>query len=48
MDMKQWVKDQIDAPVKKALPVLTFPAAEKLGVTTKELIYSPELQAKAM
>ena len=48
MDMKQWVKDQIAAPVKKALPVLTFPAAEKLGVTTKELIYSPELQAKAM
>jgi len=48
MDMKQWVKDQIEAPVKKALPVLTFPAAEKLGITTKELIYSPELQAKAM
>ena len=48
MDMKQWVKDQISAPVKKALPVLTFPAAEKLGITCKELIYSPELQAKAM
>ena len=48
MDMKQWVKDQIAAPVKKALPVLTFPAAEKMGVTTKELIYSPDLQAEAM
>ncbi|MBQ9042029.1 MAG: hypothetical protein IJ111_04360 [Eggerthellaceae bacterium] len=48
MDMKQWVKDQIDAPVKKAMPVLTFPAAEMMGITTKELIYSPELQASAM
>jgi uroporphyrinogen decarboxylase len=48
MDMKQWVADQIAAPVKKALPVLTFPAAEMMGITTKELIYSPDLQADAM
>lgn len=48
MDMKQWVKDQIAAPVKKPLPVLTFPAAEMMGITTKELIYSPKLQADAM
>ena len=48
MDMKQWVKDQIAAPRKRALPVLTFPAAEMMGITTKELIYSPQLQADAM
>ena len=48
MDMKQWVADQIAAPVKKALPVLTFPAAEMMGITAKELIYSPDLQADAM
>ncbi len=48
MDMKQWVKDQIAAPQKKAMPVLTFPAAEMMGVTTKELIYSSDLQAQAM
>ena len=48
MDMKQWVKDQIAAPKKKPLPVLTFPAAQKMGITTKELIYSPEYQAEAM
>ena len=48
MDMKQWVTDQIQAQEKKPLPVLTFPAAEKLGITAKELIYSPELQAQAM
>ncbi|MBQ9001029.1 MAG: methyltransferase, partial [Eggerthellaceae bacterium] len=48
MDMKQWVKDQIAAPVKKPLPVLTFPAAEMMGITTNELIYSADLQADAM
>ncbi len=48
MNMKQWVADQIAAPKKKALPVLTFPAAEKMGITTKELIYSSDLQADAM
>lgn len=48
MDMKQWVKDQIAAPAKKALPVLTFPAAEMMGITAKELIYSSDLQANAM
>ena len=48
MDMKKWAKDQIDAPVKKAMPVLTFPAAEMMGITTKELIYSSDLQADAM
>jgi len=48
MDMKQWVADQIAAKKKKALPVLTFPAAQKMNVTTKELIYSPDLQAEAM
>ena len=48
MDMKQWVKDQISAKHKKALPVLTFPAAQYMGITTKELIYSSDYQAEAM
>ena len=48
MNMKQWVADQIAAKQKKAMPVLTFPAAQKMGITTKELIYSPDLQAEAM
>lgn len=48
MDMMKWVQDQIDAKVKKALPVLTFPAAQKMGITTRELIYSPDYQAQAM
>lgn len=48
MDMKQWVKDQIAAPVKHAVPVLSFPSIQLLGITVKELISSSELQAKGM
>ena len=33
---------------KKALPILSFPAAQKLGVTVETLVKSAELQAKAM
>lgn len=33
---------------KKALPILSFPAAQKLNVSVNELVHSPELQARAM
>ena len=33
---------------KKGLPILSFPAAQKLGVTVDELVKSSELQARAM
>ena len=33
---------------KKALPILSFPAAQKLGVTVETLVKSAELQAQAM
>lgn len=33
---------------KKALPVLSFPASSKIGVTVNELVHSAELQAKAI
>ena len=36
------------AAPKKALPVLSFPASQKLGATVNELVHSAELQAKAM
>lgn len=48
MNMNQWVKDTIAAPKKKALPVLSFPSIQKLGITVKELISDSELQAKGM
>lgn len=48
MNMKQWVQDQIAAPVKLGTPVLSFPSTQLLGITVKELIGSSELQAKGM
>ncbi len=47
-NMYQWVKDQIAAPTKKAMPVLSFPSISKLGITVKELISDSEIQAKGM
>ena len=32
-DMKQWMKDVVDAPVKRAVPVLSFPAIQLMGIT---------------
>lgn len=48
MNMKQWVKDQIAAPVKRGMPVLSFPSTRLLGITVKELTHSSELQAAGM
>lgn len=48
MDMRLWREEVIAAPTKKALPVLSFPAIQTMGITVKELIGSSESQAKAM
>jgi len=46
--MKQWIADLIASPVKKTLPILSFPCVQKMGVTVKELVCDSELQAKGM
>ena len=46
--MMQWVDDMLKAEQKKGMPVLSFPAIQKMGVTVKELINSSDLQAQAM
>lgn len=48
MNMKKWVADTIASPKKKAIPVLSFPSIQKLGITVKELISDSDLQAKGM
>jgi len=48
MNMKKWVADMIDCPGKKALPILSFPAIQKMDITVKELISNSDLQAEAM
>lgn len=47
-DMKAWLEALHDAPVKKAMPVLSFPAVQLMGITVRELISSAEAQAEAM
>lgn len=47
-NMMQWVKDQIAAPTKKAVPVLSFPAIQLMGINVKDLISDSDLQAKAI
>lgn len=48
MDMNKWVADLIAADKKKALPVLSFPAIQKMGVSVKELIGDVDRQVDAM
>lgn len=48
MDMNEWVAGTIAADRKQAMPVLSFPAIQKMGITVKELIDSTDKQAEAM
>lgn len=47
-NMKQWLDDMIKAPVKKTMPVLSFPAIQLMDITVKELISSSDMQANGM
>ena len=48
MNMKQWADALVAAPAKKAMPVLSFPSAELLGVSVLELISSAAKQSEGM
>lgn len=48
MNMKQWISDLKSAPVKKAMPVLSFPSIQLLGIGVKELIMNSDMQANGM
>lgn len=47
-DMKAWLNDLMAAPTKKALPVLSFPAIQLMGITVRELISDANRQAEGM
>lgn len=47
-NMKQWVADMIAAPVKKPLPLLSFPCVQLMGIPVSRLVGSSELQARGM
>lgn len=48
MNMNEWIAKTIDSDTKQALPVLSFPAIQMMGITVKELIGSADNQAEAM
>lgn len=47
-DMKKWLEELISSKKKRALPVLSFPAVQLMGVTVRELISSSDLQSVGM
>jgi uroporphyrinogen decarboxylase len=48
MDVRQMLWDAARSEKKRGLPILSFPAVQKLGVTVEQLLKDPELQAQAM
>lgn len=48
MSMKEWLIQAAQAPSKRTMPVLSFPATSLLGITVEDLIATPESQAKGM
>lgn len=47
-NMKQWVTDYLNAPAKKAIPILSFPGVQLIGHTVEELVKDGHLQALCM
>lgn len=47
-DIIKLLADVAASENKRALPILSFPAAQKLGVTVEELVKDSELQARAI
>lgn len=48
MNMKKWKEEVLSAPEKKALPILSFPCVQLMGITVKQLISDSGLQAAGM
>lgn len=46
--MKEWASELVNAPVKKPLPLLSFPCTQLMGVNVRQLISDASLQAKGM
>ena len=46
--VKEWQESILNSSVKKAMPILSFPAVKEMGISVKELISNSEKQATAM
>lgn len=47
-NMTAWKNEVIASPVKKPIPILSFPSVQLLGISVKELISDSKTQARAM
>ncbi len=47
-NMDEWINEIRNEKVKKAMPVLSFPAITLLNIDVKELLYNSELQVNCM
>lgn len=47
-NMKQWLNELREAPQKKALPILSFPSVQLMGISVRELIADSDRQAEGM
>ena len=47
-DMKQWVRQIIEDPVKKPLPLLSFPCVQLMGISVRQLVSDAAAQAQGM
>ncbi|MHB8062094.1 MAG: uroporphyrinogen decarboxylase family protein [Ruminiclostridium sp.] len=48
LNMKNWLKEMLEADVKKAMPVLSFPSISLMGISVVELISNNDKQATGM
>lgn len=47
-NMKNWAQAYMENPVKKAMPILSFPGVQMIGHTVEEMVKDGELQAQCM
>lgn len=48
MDMQQWKMDVINNPIKRGMPILSFPVTNLMGISVKDLISDSDMMAKGM
>lgn len=48
MNMYKWLEELKNSPIKKSMPILSFPGVQLMGITVKDLISGAENQARAM
>lgn len=48
MNMQAWLKEQMAADKRRAMPILSFPSIQLMGITVKDLIGDSDVQARGM